>query len=293
MDRKGIAVFLGVVFLVTAVVSVLSTRMPAVAATGVGVLAFLLTPLIASSVAKRVSREPFPALRIWPLPRLFALAAVFGIPVVFAGINTLTSLLGWTYPDWELRAAMSEVPGEFSPQTVLALLIVLSVVAGATVAALMWLASETGWRGYLLPKLMPLGRVKACLVTGLLWSVWVGAVLGAGQWSEPGAWAYMLRWVLLGTAFGVVLSDVWVRRRHVGLTSLCCGMFWVQVEVWTYLFVDRGTAFSGSYSVGAIVAWTLVAIVFLLAPHAPEAGRPERAAPAEPPRLEVEASPEV
>ena len=33
-------------------------------------------------------------------------------------------------------------------------------------------AKELGWRGYLLPKLMPLGEKKALLISGLIWGLW-------------------------------------------------------------------------------------------------------------------------
>jgi membrane protease YdiL (CAAX protease family) len=34
------------------------------------------------------------------------------------------------------------------------------------------LAEEIGIRGYLLPKLLPLGRKRALLVSGLVWATW-------------------------------------------------------------------------------------------------------------------------
>ena len=34
------------------------------------------------------------------------------------------------------------------------------------------LGEELGWRGYLLPRLLSLGRTRALLVTGLVWAAW-------------------------------------------------------------------------------------------------------------------------
>lgn len=34
------------------------------------------------------------------------------------------------------------------------------------------LGEELGWRGYLLPRLLPLGRTRALLITGLVWAAW-------------------------------------------------------------------------------------------------------------------------
>jgi membrane protease YdiL (CAAX protease family) len=39
---------------------------------------------------------------------------------------------------------------------------------------------EFGWRGYLLPRLLPLGEVKAAIIVGLIWGPWHLPVLIVG-----------------------------------------------------------------------------------------------------------------
>jgi hypothetical protein len=46
------------------------------------------------------------------------------------------------------------------------------LLVGTPVSALLALGEEYGWRGYLLPKLLPLGEVKASLIVGLIWAPW-------------------------------------------------------------------------------------------------------------------------
>ncbi len=48
----------------------------------------------------------------------------------------------------------------------------LNLVISLIVTALLALAEEIGWRGYLLPHLLPLGRMKALLISGLLHGLW-------------------------------------------------------------------------------------------------------------------------
>lgn len=43
---------------------------------------------------------------------------------------------------------------------------------GLTLSALFAFGEEYGWRGYLLPKLLPLGEVKAAVLVGLIWGPW-------------------------------------------------------------------------------------------------------------------------
>jgi membrane protease YdiL (CAAX protease family) len=57
--------------------------------------------------------------------------------------------------------------GDTSPFT-----FVLVTVALIVLASLEAIGEELGWRGYLLPRLADLGRVRAGLISGLLWATW-------------------------------------------------------------------------------------------------------------------------
>jgi CAAX protease family protein len=54
------------------------------------------------------------------------------------------------------------------------------------------LGEEYGWRGYVLRRLLPLGRVNATLIVALIWGVWHTPVLLLGL-NYPGqpAWAVL------------------------------------------------------------------------------------------------------
>ena len=47
-----------------------------------------------------------------------------------------------------------------------------AIPALVAVTLLMVFGEEYGWRGYLLPKLLPLGEVRASLIVGVIWGVW-------------------------------------------------------------------------------------------------------------------------
>ena len=59
------------------------------------------------------------------------------------------------------------------------LLAILTFV-GVPIGTLLAFGEEFGWRGYLLPKLLPLGEVKAALIVGLIWGPWHLPVLIVG-----------------------------------------------------------------------------------------------------------------
>jgi membrane protease YdiL (CAAX protease family) len=74
------------------------------------------------------------------------------------------------------------------------------------------LGEELGWRGWLLPKLMPLGTLPALLISGVIWGLWHAPLilLGYNYPDAPGwlgATAMVGMCILVGAVFG------WLRLR--------------------------------------------------------------------------------
>jgi len=91
--------------------------------------------------------------RSWRL-YLLALLVPAGIGV---GALVLDGVVGNTPFDWA-----GDTPLSLLPRLSLIVLLVSATAVG----------EEYGWRGYLLPRLLPLGEVRATLLTGLLWGSW-------------------------------------------------------------------------------------------------------------------------
>jgi CAAX protease family protein len=53
-------------------------------------------------------------------------------------------------------------------------------VGALTLFAFLTFGEEYGWRGYLLPKLLPLGELRAAVIVGLIWGPWHAPMLAAG-----------------------------------------------------------------------------------------------------------------
>jgi membrane protease YdiL (CAAX protease family) len=75
---------------------------------------------------------------------------------------------------------------------------------------------EFGWRGYLLPRLVPLGEVRAALLTGLIWGLWHAPVVALDGFDYGFAYpGYPLAGigllVVFTSAYGVIFA--WLRFR--------------------------------------------------------------------------------
>ncbi|MEV4104386.1 CPBP family intramembrane glutamic endopeptidase [Nonomuraea sp. NPDC049649] len=90
---------------------------------------------------------------------------------------------------------------------------VVGVVSGIVVttvfASVTAFGEEWGWRGFLLPRLLPLGYGRAILLSGLIWGLWHAPLTLLG-WNYPGLgpWA-VLPFTLFCVAVGAVLG--WLR----------------------------------------------------------------------------------
>jgi uncharacterized protein len=58
--------------------------------------------------------------------------------------------------------------------------LVMLLAIGTPVSAVLAFGEEYGWRGYLLPKLLALGEIKASIVIALIWAPWHLPILFAG-----------------------------------------------------------------------------------------------------------------
>lgn len=107
----------------------------------------------------------------------FALAGITGAAVLISGSWGLGMAFGWVQLDPEHSVAKElilRVTGEQPPMpmTLLALLQLLNLPIGIAITAIAAIGEEVGWRGWLLPKLLPLGTGWALCVSGAIWGLW-------------------------------------------------------------------------------------------------------------------------
>jgi membrane protease YdiL (CAAX protease family) len=142
----------------------------------------------------------------------------------------------------------------------------LLTVAGVTLASLvlgavMLLGEELGWRAYLLPKLSPLGRRRATLLTGVLWGVWHWPLVALGVNYPNATWLGMLAIAWVTTLYGTLLAWGTVRTGSVWPAAVGHAAFNVSSR-WGPAIAERTPNLAigpGSGGILGAVGWLVVA----------------------------------
>ncbi|MEU9834822.1 CPBP family intramembrane glutamic endopeptidase [Streptosporangium sp. NPDC048047] len=145
-------------------------------------------------------------------------AAWFGVPVLVAAAIALSAAFGLLSVDlYGLSLFRQGLPrtgqGQVAPDpTITALIQVVSIfLIVPLINSIATFGEEWGWRGWLLPRLMPMGTWRALLVSGVIWGAWHAPLTLRGyNYPELGAWAAPM-FVVFCVAFGALLG--WLRLR--------------------------------------------------------------------------------
>jgi membrane protease YdiL (CAAX protease family) len=279
IDRKSLTWFLGIAFSVSWILFLtpltlasldMQTRQLAtvglwsIAMWGPGLAAILATTLI--------SKQPFHALRLNTLgPKRFYVWAWF-LPVVIVIIaGILTVLFGVAQFDNDLtliRESMAGVPGaeKINPIIVILVQSAFAILVAPFINVLFALGEEIGWRGFLLPKLLPLGQWRAIMSSGVIWGIWHVPTIIQGQ-NYPGhpvlgLFMMLIFCVLLGT----ILAWLYLNTRSPWAAALAHGSV-NAVAGLPVLFMKSGfdLAFGGTIAtppawlvMGVFIAWLAV-----------------------------------
>ncbi|HYG58060.1 MAG TPA: CPBP family intramembrane glutamic endopeptidase [Symbiobacteriaceae bacterium] len=217
------------------------------------VAAVMWVPAVGAFIVRKwVTREGFATAGLRWAPWKAFLGVQLFTPLVFAAIYLLTWALGLAKIDPQLstlfgpmRAASPTQPFP-DPLVVVAGLSAASLVAAPWINAVFGFGEEFGWTGYLLPKLLPLGRARAVGIYGVIWGLWHAPLIAAG-FSLPGHPVLGIFLMCgMATALGLTQLALLERYRSVLLTAFVHGAFNAQAYgIWRVLFVDAHPLLGG------------------------------------------------
>ncbi|GII83761.1 hypothetical protein Ssi03_17510 [Sphaerisporangium siamense] len=199
------------------------------------------------------------------------------------GVSVATGLLsvdlsGLSLLRRELASATGGTSLPLDPRTLAVIQVVQGLVIGPVLNAIPSLGEEYGWRGWLLPRLMPLGAVRALIVSGVIWGLWHAPLTLRGyNYAQLGPWAapvFVVFCVLFGIFLGVLRlrsGSVWPAVAGHGTLNALGGL--------PLLLGDAARPpdllLAG---ITGVVGWVLLAVVAIVLLR----GRPVPAAPVPP-----------
>lgn len=271
LDPKGIFSFLSITFVITYAIEgglILSgfrmTQLPAIYGQLI-VAAVMWVPALATVLTiKFVTREGFAIVNFRLGSWKPYLTSGLLVPFSFVFIYGLTWLLGLGQPDWELEQFLAtirlvagpDLPPMPSPALVLPLLFVVTLVISPFINGLFGFGEELGWRGYLLPKLMALGKVKAYLLLGIVWGLWHLPLILIG-FTYPGQPILgTLAFIALTITFGIYLNELTLRHGSSILAGWVHGVFNSQkLGIWALIFPITNPLIGGFAGIVGIMVW--------------------------------------
>ncbi len=238
LDRKGLVSFIllayGLAWLVVSPlwVSGLGLRHPLV---GLLLPLMMFTPSVATLVVTRFI-SPLPdgirkatGLRLgrgrrWGWYWLFAWVGVMGLVLATPFVGTLFGCYQLDLTTFSGFRAVIEAAGagpalQQTPIQAIVLGQLALLPLAPAINALFAFGEEWGWRGYLLPRLLPLGQWPALLLSGVIWGLWHAPVILLG-YNYPN---HMTTGWLLMTGMCVVWGVLF------GWTRLATGSVWPAV----------------------------------------------------------------
>ncbi|NJN19637.1 MAG: CPBP family intramembrane metalloprotease [Oscillochloris sp.] len=195
----------------------------------------MFTPALATLIVTTLIRRPTEGIRsatglrlgkgrrwgwywllAWTVPALLVLAAPF-VGAAFGLYPLDLSFSG-------LRAGLEQAGASaVLEQMPLPALVAIQLLTGLLIAPLLnaipTFGEEWGWRGYLLPQLLPLGQWPALIISGVIWGLWHAPVILLG-YNYP---LHPQLGVLIMTGMTVVLGVLF------GWTRLATGSVWPAV----------------------------------------------------------------
>ncbi|HMQ34707.1 MAG TPA: CPBP family intramembrane metalloprotease [Chloroflexaceae bacterium] len=196
------------------------------------ITAMMFTPALATLIVTRFISRPPEGLRAATGLRLgkgrgwgwYWLFAWLGISLLALATPFVGALFGLYTLDLEefsgfratLEAAGAGAALEQTPVRLILLAQLATLPLAPLLNAVPTFGEEWGWRGYLLPRLLPLGQWPALLISGVIWGLWHAPVilLGYNYPDRPATgWLFMVGMcVVWGTLLGwtrLATGSVW------------------------------------------------------------------------------------
>ncbi|MGB9673158.1 MAG: lysostaphin resistance A-like protein [Anaerolineales bacterium] len=185
-------------------------------------VAALLTTLV-------VRKQPLGVLNLNRLGERKLYLYAWLIPLLLA---IATAILTWAFGLGKLdiqfsqiKEAMQNAPGGTTiPVWLVVLLqIIFSITLAPLINTIFAIGEELGWRGFLLPQLLPLGQGKAILLSGAIWGIWHAPAIIQGHNYPNHPYLGVFLMIIFCILMGTLLSWLYLRTQSPWAPALAHG----------------------------------------------------------------------
>ncbi len=292
MNKKRVIVFLICAFSISWITALIIhlngdlTNSPVVIESGSITLASILLastymwgPALANVLTRVITKEGWNDLflkldfrKSWR----YLLAAWFGTPLLVILGATLFFVLFPSYFDKGLTILSSQLSAYASGSSTsyvyqfIFMEIFFAALASPILNLISTFGEEFGWRGYLLPKLQPLGNNTAILLTGVIWGIWHWPVILMGYnygFDYVGfPWLGLAAMVLFTVVVGIFLAWVTMKSESVWASVIGHGALNGIAAIGALFLIKNPPTLLGPYPTGLIsmIPFLIVGILILL-----------------------------
>jgi membrane protease YdiL (CAAX protease family) len=230
-------------------------------------------PGIAALIATlTIERKPFKSLRLNTLgPKRYYLWAWLLPPVLVILSGLLTVLIRTGQLDTEFTFMQQQMEQTGTQLPISTGMLVLIQIAQALLFAPLFniifaMGEELGWRGFLLPRLLPLGQWRALLISGFIWGVWHAPVIAQGHNYPDHPMLGILLMIVFCVLLGIIIGWMYLNTSSPWVAALAHG----SINAWAglpYLFLKPGfdtalggtlTSLPGFLVMGLFVGWLVL-----------------------------------
>jgi membrane protease YdiL (CAAX protease family) len=223
-------------------------------------------PGVAALIATlAVAKQPFKSLRLNALgPKRYYLWAWLLPPALVIVSGLLTILIRTGQPDTQftfLQQQMEQTGTQLPVSTGVLVLIQIgqALLLGPLINVVFTMGEELGWRGFLLPRLLPLGQWKALLLSGAIWGVWHAPAIAQGHNYPDHPFIGILLMTVFCILLGIIVGWLYLNTRSPWVAALAHG----SINAWAglpYLFLKPGfdTALGGTLT--SVPGWLVMGL---------------------------------
>lgn len=242
IDKKALIWFLVITFAISwplfLAPLMLQSSAPAtaqLATQGIWAMAMWVPGVAATLTTLFVQKKTFRSLNLNRLgPKRYYLWALL-LPVlltIVGGLFTILFGIAELDPEFSMMSSALAASGSSMPVwVVIALDLAFALLLAPFINMIFALGEELGWRGFLLPNLMPLGQWKAIIISGSIWGFWHAPAIAQGHnypgYPVLGIFMMIVLCVLLGTILSWLVLNTkspWVAALAHGAVNAIAGL---------------------------------------------------------------------